>query len=75
MEFLCNWLVVNHGGILFLHLSDLLLTSASLLDSELCLQLIMFLKETYMKSGQKSVVLSEVDFSIQIYYQAVIRYL
>lgn len=58
-----------------LQLSDLLLISASLLDTELCLQLVLFLKETYMKSGQKNVVLSKADFNIQIYYQAVIRYL
>lgn len=57
-----------------LHLSDLLLISAYLRDTELCLLLVTFLKETYIKSGQKNVVLSGVDFNIQIYYQAVIRY-
>lgn len=56
------------------HLSDTLLISASLFDVELCVQ-VMFLKETYMKNGQKNVILSGVNFNIKIYYQAVIRYL
>lgn len=56
-------------------LSYSLLISASLLDIELCVQVVMFLKETYMKSGQKNVILSGVNFNIKIYYQAVIGYL
>lgn len=57
------------------HLSYSLLISASLLDIELCVQVVVFLKETYMKSGQKNVILSGVNFNIKIYYQAVIGYL
>lgn len=57
------------------HLSYSLLISASLLDIELCVQAVMFLKETYMKGGQKNVILSGVNFNINIYYQDVIRYL
>lgn len=58
-----------------LHLFDSLLISFSLLHTQLHLLLVIFLKEAYMKSGQKNVVLSGADFNIQIYYQAVIRYL
>lgn len=44
------------------HLSDTLLIPASLFDIELCVQVVMFLKETCMKNGQNNVILSGIHF-------------